>query len=142
MTAGVEGGGSWGPPSSIQASVNRLDLQNVRSIIERVTTQFVPRLARAERMILQLLVEHGDLFGLALVNASGGRLSRGGIYVTLGRMEEKGLLTSRQEAPAPGAIGLPRRLYTPTSYARRVLDAWTVAAASFERASRLREQPS
>jgi PadR family transcriptional regulator PadR len=107
-----------------------------------VKPQFIPRLARAERMILELLVEHGDLFGLALVNASGGRLSRGGIYVTLGRMEEKGLVTSRQEAPSPGAIGLPRRLYSPTPYARRVLDAWTTAATAFQRGSGLREQPS
>ena len=83
-------------------------------------------------MILELLVERGELFGLALVHASGGRLSRGGIYVTLGRMEEKGLLTSRQEAPSPGAIGLPRRLYAPTAYARRVLDAWAVAARTFQ----------
>ena len=105
-------------------------------------SQFVPRMARAERIILELLVEHGDLFGLALVNASGGRLSRGGIYVTLGRMEQKGLVTSRQETPAPGAIGLPRRLYAPTPYARRVLDAWTTAATTFQRASGLREQPS
>ena len=88
-------------------------------------------------MILELLVEHGELFGLALVEASRGRLTRGGIYVTLGRMEEKGLLTSRQEAPAPGAIGLPRRLYAPTPYARRVLDAWTMAATMFQRASAL-----
>jgi len=93
-------------------------------------------------MILELLVEHGELFGLALVNVSGGRLSRGGIYVTLGRMEEKGLVSSRQDSPTPGAIGLPRRLYAPTAYARRVLEAWAVAAASFERASRLKEQPS
>jgi DNA-binding PadR family transcriptional regulator len=88
-------------------------------------------------MILELLVERGELFGLAMVDASGGRLTRGGIYVTLGRMEDKGLLTSRQDALAPGAIGLPRRLYTPTPYARRVLDAWAVAAASFQRASGL-----
>jgi PadR family transcriptional regulator PadR len=105
-----------------------------------VKAQFIPRLARAERLILELLIEQGDTFGLALVNASGGRLSRGGIYVTLGRMEEKGLITSRQDTPSPGGIGLPRRLYSPTPYARRILDAWMLAASVFQRGPS--EQPS
>jgi DNA-binding PadR family transcriptional regulator len=87
----------------------------------------LPRLAATERVILELLVEHGELFGLALVDASGGRLKRGTVYVTLGRMEEKGYLDSRQEPLPPGAIGLPRRLYTPTGYALRVLEAWRTA---------------
>ncbi|MEZ5416938.1 MAG: PadR family transcriptional regulator [Vicinamibacterales bacterium] len=87
----------------------------------------LPRLAATERLILDLLVEHGELFGLALVEASGGRLKRGTVYVTLGRMEEKDYLDSRQEPLPPGAIGLPRRLYTPTAHALRVLEAWRAA---------------
>lgn len=70
---------------------------------------------------------HGELFGLALVEASGGRLKRGTVYVTLGRMQEKGYLDSRQEPLPPGATGLPRRLYQPTAFARRVLAAWHTA---------------
>lgn len=62
-----------------------------------------------------------------MVEASGGRLKRGTVYVTLGRMEEKGYLDSRQEPLPPGATGLPRRLYTPTRHALRVLDAWRLA---------------
>lgn len=88
----------------------------------------LPRLSATERLILELLVEHGELFGLALVNAANGRLKRGTVYVTLGRMEEKGYLDSRQEPLPAGAIGLPRRLYTPTGYALRVLEAWRIAA--------------
>lgn len=87
----------------------------------------LPRLSATERLILELLVEHGELFGLAMVEASGGRLKRGTVYVTLGRMEDKGYLESRQEPLPPGATGLPRRLYTPTGHALRVLDAWRLA---------------
>ena len=87
----------------------------------------LPRLSGAERQILELIAEHGDLFGLELVERSGRRLKRGTVYVTLGRMQEKGYLESRQEPLPPGAIGLPRRLYRPTGYAMRVLDAWRLA---------------
>ena len=86
-----------------------------------------PRLSGAERLILELLAEHGELFGLQMVELSGRRLKRGTVYVTLGRMHEKGYLESRQEPQTPGAIGLPRRLYRPTGYALRLLNAWRMA---------------
>ena len=70
------------------------------------------------------LLESSERFGLALVDASAGRLKRGSIYVTLGRMETKGFVASRQEDRAPGAIGLPRRLYRPTAYGLKVRDAY------------------
>ena len=70
------------------------------------------------------LLESTERYGLELVDASGGRLKRGSIYVTLGRMEAKGFVTSRQEDRAPGAIGLPRRLYRPTAYGLKVRDAY------------------
>jgi DNA-binding PadR family transcriptional regulator len=62
-----------------------------------------------------------------LVERSAGGLKRGTVYVTLGRMQEKGYLESRQEGLPPGAIGLPRRMYRPTGHAIRVLNAWRVA---------------
>ena len=52
------------------------------------------RLPATERLILSLLSTNGASYGLQLVEASGGRLKRGGIYVTLGKMEEKGLVSS------------------------------------------------
>jgi DNA-binding PadR family transcriptional regulator len=67
------------------------------------------------------------MFGLQLIERSHGSLKRGTVYVTLGRMQEKGYLASRQEDLHPGAIGLPRRLYRPTGQALRILDAWQVA---------------
>jgi PadR family transcriptional regulator len=87
----------------------------------------LPRLSARERLILDLLVAEGELFGLQMVQLSRGRLKRGTVYVTLGRMQEKGYLESRQEPLSAGAIGLPRRLYRPTGYALRVLDAWRLA---------------
>jgi DNA-binding PadR family transcriptional regulator len=81
-----------------------------------------------ERLILELLVSAGPMYGLQLVERAGGALKRGTVYVTLGRMEAKGLVESEQEALPPGAIGLPRRVYRPTGLGERMLRAWTVFA--------------
>lgn len=91
----------------------------------------LPRLSRTERAILDLLRDHGEMFGLLMVERSEGGLKRGTIYVTLGRMQEKGLVESRQEPLPPGGIGLPRRLYRPTGHALRILDAWSLAEHAF-----------
>jgi DNA-binding PadR family transcriptional regulator len=91
----------------------------------------LPKLSATERLILQLLIANDELFGLQMVELSGGRLKRGTVYVTLGRMVEKGFLESRQEPLPEGAIGLPRRLYRPTGLAMRVLAAWQAAEASY-----------
>lgn len=84
-----------------------------------------PTLPSKERLILELLVERGPQFGLQLVDASNGRLKRGTVYVTLGRLQQKGFIESEQESPSPGAIGLPRRIYRPTSLGVRALDAFS-----------------
>jgi DNA-binding PadR family transcriptional regulator len=73
-------------------------------------------LAKSETLILDLLTSRGPCYGLQLVDASRGGLKRGGIYVTLGRMEEKGLVGSE-----PGEGG--RRLYEPTALGLRMLVA-------------------
>jgi DNA-binding PadR family transcriptional regulator len=87
----------------------------------------LPKISTTERIILELLATHEEMFGLQMVEASEGRLKRGTVYVTLGRMHEKGYLESRQEPLPEGAIGLPRRLYRPTGLAIRVLAAWQAA---------------
>ena len=79
------------------------------------------QLPASERTILQLLVSDGPSYGLELVHASKGALKRGGIYVTLGRMEDKGLVTS-----APAQDG--RRRYRPTALGERALLAARVFA--------------
>jgi PadR family transcriptional regulator PadR len=85
----------------------------------------LPTLSPKETLILELLVERDDRYGLELVSASRRRLKRGTIYVTLARMEDKGYVSSRLEDPPADAGGLPRRLYRPTLLGRRVLEAWT-----------------
>ena len=82
-----------------------------------------------ETEILEALRER-EMFGLELVEASSGRLKRGTVYVTLGRMEEKGYVESRLEERRSGAIGLPRRLYRATAFGLRVLDAWNTFRAT------------
>ena len=87
-------------------------------------------LAKKELLILELLVSDGPMYGLQLVERSGAALKRGTVYVTLGRMESKGLIESEQEALNSAAIGLPRRIYRPTPLGERMLRAW----ATFTRA--------
>ena len=81
-----------------------------------------------EALVLDLLSARAPTYGLDLVEAPRGKLKRGSVYVTLGRMEAKGLVESRQEELPSGAIGLPRRIYTPTGLGQRMLRAWTVFA--------------
>ena len=83
-----------------------------------------------ERLILERLVGAGPTFGQQLVDESGGALKRGTVYVTLSRMEAKGLVSSEQEAQLPGAVGLPRRIYRITGLGERLLAAW----ATFQKA--------
>ena len=91
----------------------------------------LPKFSAAERLIVEMLVAREELFGLQMVELSDGRLKRGTVYVTLGRMVDKGYLESRQEPLPEGAIGLPRRLYRPTGLAMRVLAVWQAAEASY-----------
>jgi len=79
-------------------------------------------MSATESLLLDLLAD-GERFGLELVATSEGRVKRGSVYVTLARMEAKGFVQSRQEERAPGAIGLPRRLYKATPYGLKVRDA-------------------
>ena len=78
--------------------------------------------------MLELLVGKQQMYGLQLVTASRGKLKRGTVYVTLGRMEDKGYIASKLDDPPPGAGGLPRRLYEPTPLGRRMLNLWSSGA--------------
>jgi PadR family transcriptional regulator PadR len=82
----------------------------------------VARLSAIEHLILELLLRGGNMYGLELVAASKGRLKRGTVYVTLGRMEEKGLIESSTDE-ARGGVAV-RRLYRPTASGLRLLKAW------------------
>jgi PadR family transcriptional regulator, regulatory protein PadR len=85
-------------------------------------------LPKKEKAILALLAAEGPMYGLQLVEQSNGALKRGTVYVTLGRMEAKGLLASEEQPLPDGAIGLPRRMYRVTPLGERMLRAWTAFA--------------
>jgi len=69
------------------------------------------------------------MYGLELVNDSGGDLKRGTVYVTLGRMADKGYVESRT-VPQDDGSGMPKRLFQATGYGARVLNAWELASAT------------
>jgi DNA-binding PadR family transcriptional regulator len=83
----------------------------------------IPRLSAKETLVLEMLVERREMYGLELVAASRGRLKRGTVYVTLGRMADKGYVRSRLEGAPPDAGGLPRRVYEATPLGHRLLEA-------------------
>ena len=49
-------------------------------------------LSRKQSFILRYLIDNGESPGLEMVKASDGLLKRGTVYVTLGRMVDKGWL--------------------------------------------------
>ena len=79
-----------------------------------------PKLSRKEFLILQLLINKGEMYGLEMVEASDGKLPRGTIYVTLQRMGDKGYVESREEPREYPEIGIPRRKYVATGLGGRV----------------------
>ena len=83
-----------------------------------------PSLSGKEQIVLELLSANGPSYGLQLVSDSKGRLKRGTVYVTLGRMEEKGYVESEPDPEAADDLILPRRIYKPTPYGLRVLEAY------------------
>lgn len=92
----------------------------------------IPTLSSKESLVLELLIGAKEMYGLELVAASGGALKRGTVYVTLGRMEQKGYVASRREDAPPAAGGLPRRVYAPTALGREVMAAWTTVTSRFK----------
>jgi PadR family transcriptional regulator PadR len=91
----------------------------------------LPSLSPKELLILELLIGAKEMYGLELVAASEGALKRGTVYVTLGRMEEKGYVVSRVDEAPRATRGLPRRTYAPTALGREALGAWITAATRF-----------
>lgn len=85
-------------------------------------------LSRKEHTVLELLIRKGELYGLKLVEESGGELGLGTIYVTLARMEtQKGYIASFLEDVLPSRRGPVRRLYRATELGRRVYEVCELA---------------
>lgn len=87
-----------------------------------------PKLSGKEIVILDLLINHGEMYGLEMVKASS-ELKRGAIYVTLSRMADKGYVKSRT-IEDPTISGKPRRLYSATGEGQRVFESSHVARIS------------
>lgn len=92
--------------------------------------QNFPKLSNKETIALELLIEHGDLYGLELVRKSKGKLKRGTVYVLLGRMQEDKSYVESYQVKDETASGQPRRKYKITGHGKRVLEAYNVLEKS------------
>ena len=87
-----------------------------------------PRISHKEALIFDL-VGSQECYGLELVRNSGGKLKRGTVYVTLQRMEEKGLIESYVKEKPSTESGIPRRMYRVTGHGAQVWQAYQAAEA-------------
>jgi PadR family transcriptional regulator PadR len=76
-----------------------------------------PQLGELEQLILLTILRLGpDAYGLSIARGleaeAGRRLSRGALYTSLDRLENKGLLRWKLEAGGPERQALPKRVYT------------------------------
>ena len=93
-----------------------------------------PFAAETELLILRMLKDDPDgMYGLELVKASNNKLKRGTVYVTLGRLEEKGFVRSRRERKERHP-GLPRPRYSLTGLGQKALDAAEIMGLQVARA--------
>ena len=85
-------------------------------------------LGEFEQVVLLAVLRSGDdaystrILG-DLRSSAGRRVSRGALYVTLARLEEKGLLHSRAGEPSPARGGRPRRYVRVSALGLRALRA-------------------
>ena len=73
-------------------------------------------LGEFEQLVLFAVLRLDEASGIAIHDEIEARTSRdvspGAIYTTLGRLEERGLVTSEVRPPEPGRVGRPRKHYT------------------------------
>jgi DNA-binding PadR family transcriptional regulator len=81
-----------------------------------------------ETIILELLLGGKELYGLEMIRKRPRDLKRGTIYVTLDRMEDKGLIRSKEIKTPEGAQGPPRRVYQITGHGSQVMEIMSMAA--------------
>ncbi len=86
-----------------------------------------PSLSGKEFLIMEMLINDDEMFGLEMVAESNGELKKGTIYVTLQRMGDKNLIESFEEERGENENGIARRLYSPTNYGERVFKAQELA---------------
>ena len=91
-------------------------------------------LSKTQQLILELLAEKRESYGLELVRDSGGKLKRGTIYVLLHRLSEKGLVDSKLESLSEDQKGAPRRIYKVTGSGMRAYQAFQILNLELEEA--------
>jgi DNA-binding PadR family transcriptional regulator len=79
-----------------------------------------PYLGEFEQQLLLVILRlgdeaHGPDIGRELERRAGRRVSRGTLYTTLDRLEDKGLVRWRTVPGTEARDGLPRRLYSATA---------------------------
>lgn len=87
-----------------------------------------PPLGEFEQLVLLAVLRAGDdAYGTPILqelrSGGGRRVSRGALYVTLARLEEKGLLHGRAGDPSPARGGRPRRYLKVSASGLRALRA-------------------
>ncbi len=88
-----------------------------------------------EALILELLARRGELYGLELVALSEGRLKRGTVYVSLGRLQAKGWVQVVADEAAGEHAGLPRPRYRLSAAGKKVSSLCRRAAQVLELAT-------
>ncbi len=83
-------------------------------------------LGEFEQMVLLAILHlEGEVYGIPVVDeierCTGRSVSRSAVYVTLRRLEKKGLLSSWMSEPTPGRGGKPRRCVRVEPEGRRLL---------------------
>jgi len=104
-------------------------------------------LGEFEQVVLLAVLRAGEgAYGTRILDelrsCSDRRVSRGAVYVTLARLEEKGLLLGRAGDPSPARGGRPRRYVRVSALGLRALRAsratllrlWAGLEAALERA--------
>ena len=125
---GLRGRGGVGHGAGGEAA-GRYSLQTVDECLTlediRLQSAMSPlRISGNQALVLNLLTRCGDSYGLELVRASEGGLKRGSVYVTLDRMEDKGLVESWTEPSPEGRRGPARRRYRATGLGEVSLSNW------------------
>lgn len=77
--------------------------------------------------VVRIVQAGGDAYGVSiheeLEARTQRRIARGAVYMTLDRLEKKGLLTSHSSDPTPERGGRAKRCYTATAPAKTALRA-------------------
>ncbi|MCA9178846.1 MAG: helix-turn-helix transcriptional regulator [Planctomycetales bacterium] len=90
----------------------------------------MPHISNTEALILAMMEDGTEWYGLQLCKESNGRIKRGTVYTTLMRMEDKRLLTHRKLPIKSGQRGPARIVYKINSAGYQSLEAWRVARAA------------